>query len=410
MNEALELENANETKEVRRADFSSRNLKIIYVSYMHLSDKVARDWFIDFLIEKGAEVEYWDVTHLVFGKSLGRSKDVSYLRVPEHLGQIGDWLLLPENKDAQYVVLVSYEGRSAELYRLLSKYAVRMLKISWGLLPIKRQSNGWSRLHDLFIAPSDFARRAFYSFKAHAYLKLGLVRPYDVVFAAGMRACSSFQFARKSIPINLIDYDCYIDSLTKTNRVLDGRYAVFLDVNFPYHSDLRMIGLPQLEPVNYYASLRRFFSRVETEMGIEVLVAAHPQAQYTNDMFDGRRIYRGMTPALVRDAEFVISHHSTSISYAVLNGKPLVFVYTDEMEEIYRRTFVSYIRDFSEFLDSPMWNIDSMPEACSLKIKAVKAERYARYKYDYLTTKETEKMKTRDIFWHELTAWHGRGA
>ena len=39
--------------------------KIIYVSFIKLTDKVSRDWYIDYCIGKGALVEYWDIVSLV---------------------------------------------------------------------------------------------------------------------------------------------------------------------------------------------------------------------------------------------------------------------------------------------------------------------------------------------------------
>lgn len=382
------------------------DLKVVYISYMHLSDKVSCDWYIDFLFENGVDVEYWDVTEIIFGMSVGKSKDASYVRVPEDLFQIEDWLRKRQNGHVQYVVILSYDGRSAELYRLLSKYSCRTLHISWGWLPIRRHSSGWGRqLYGWLWKPGDLLSRVFGKAKAYAYLKLGFIGRYDVVFAAGECAYNAAQFARKVVPVNLVDYDHHADMVKQNEKVLKKKSAVFLDVNFPYHSDLKAVGLPCLQPSKYYASLRRFFTRVEHETGVEVVIAAHPKSSYDFEIFGGRRVYRGMTASLVRDSDFVISHHSTAISYAVLDEKPIVFIYTDEMEEIYSNTFVSYIRDFSEFLDAPFWNIDAMPEGLTLTIGSIDSERYARYKYGYLTTKDSECVKTREIFWGELTQW-----
>ena len=41
------------------------NRKVIYVCFGRLTDKMARDWYIDYLIEKGVTVEYWDVVSLL---------------------------------------------------------------------------------------------------------------------------------------------------------------------------------------------------------------------------------------------------------------------------------------------------------------------------------------------------------
>ena len=119
---------------------------------------------------------------------------------------------------------------------------------------------------------------------------------------------------------------------------------VFLDINLPYHSDLAFCGRPQIDPVAYYRSLNRFFGLLEREYGIEVIIAAHPRADYDRTTFEGRQIFRLVTAELVRDAEFVLSHTSTAMSYAVLNAKPLIFIYTDAMAAVYQRLFIREMR------------------------------------------------------------------
>src|SRR5665213_3656884 len=94
--------------------------KVIYVSVMRLSDKASRDWYIDFLIEKGIPVEYWDVASLVYGEDGRHSQQTAYLRTPNSYREIERLLQLPENKNASYVMLVTYEGRTAALFRILS--------------------------------------------------------------------------------------------------------------------------------------------------------------------------------------------------------------------------------------------------------------------------------------------------
>ena len=56
--------------------------KVIYVSWTKLTDKYARDWYINHLIQNGIEVEYWDVTTLTREQhnEVGEL-DVNYLRV-----------------------------------------------------------------------------------------------------------------------------------------------------------------------------------------------------------------------------------------------------------------------------------------------------------------------------------------
>lgn len=378
--------------------------KVIYVSYMRLTDKAERDWFIDYLRTEGAEVEFWDMVPLLFGGDSAGSKSAAYLRTPRTYQETEAMLRLPANKVAKYIMLVSYEGRTAGLYRLFSKHDCRMFFIAWGLLPINRERSWRGDLYRAVSHPVKFMRAAYNRAKAIAYRKLKLVKPYDVVFAAGRVFMTSAHYAKKVVPINLVDYDHYMRIKTAAMRPAEGSYAVFLDVNLPFQTDLAIVGLAAVEPREYYESLNRFFKLVEAKYGIKVIIAAHPKANYGAETFQGREIYRGQTPELVRDADFVISHHSTSFGYAVLNRKPVVFVYTNEMAALYKRTIVRYIRDFANYLDAACYNIDEITHGEQIVLSRVNEQRYEAYKYDFMTSPESENTTTQEIFWRELVA------
>jgi len=374
--------------------------KVIYVSYMHLSDKVSRDWYIDYLIAKGVTVEYWDVVSLLAGEVVEFGAiDTDYLRTPRTYSEVEAMLRLPGNRDAFYVMLIYYDGNVTGLYRLLTKYDCKMLFIAWGALPIKRAK----KMLSIFSNPFQIAEKVFFKIKAIVYIRLGLVKPFNVVFAAGQALTTRNLHASKVIPINLVDYDHYIKAKLEGERPVVGKYAVFLDIYLPYQSDLKIVGMHAVNPGAYYASLNRFFELLEVQYGIKVVVAAHPKADYSVDLFNGREIYYSRTPSLVKDADFVISHHSTSLSYAVLNHKPIIFIYTNEMAALYRHTVVSYLRDFSCYLDAAIHNIDEITNGEKIIVNDVNLSRYDDYKYEFLTTHESENSLTQDIFFREIS-------
>ena len=114
---------------------------------------------------------------------------------------------------------------------------------------------------------------------------------------------------------------------------------------------MRVVGLRPIDPERYFSSLNVYFARLEAVLGIRVVIAAHPKANYQATRFDGRTIIAGRTPELVRDADLVISHHSTSISYAVLAEKPIVFVYTSDMKVAYDQTIMAYLFELGVVLE-----------------------------------------------------------
>src|ERR1019366_393014 len=100
----------------------------------------------------------------------------------------------------------------------------------------------------------------------------------------------------------------------------------------------------------------------------------------------------------------VISHHSTALSYVVLNAKPVMFVYTDEMLALYEPTVISYLRGLASYLDASILNVDKISRGEDTAIRPVNSERYDVFKYKFLTTHESENTTTQKIFLRELQA------
>ncbi len=362
---------------VPRATFV--NGKLIYVSIGRLTDKMTRDCYIDYLIEKGVTVEYWDVVSLLREEHSERgATNPPYLRILRTFDDLERAVLQPGNLNACYMMLIGYMGRFARVFRLLSKHNCRMVTFVWGLLP-RYPVYRWGRMAAWFSSPYLYAVEFADRLKAVALRKLGLVKPFEIVFAAGDVSMTADYYGARVVPINYFDYDEYVRTRASSNsRLVAEPFAVFLDSNLPYHQDLVFCGYPQIDPAAYYESLNRFFGLIEQGLGVAIVIAAHPKADYPDTLFKGRKIFRLATAELIRDAEFAISHTSTAMSYAVLYEKPLMFVHTDEMAAKYKMKFMREMRCYADYLDAPLYNIDSVRETREIALRNINAERYMR--------------------------------
>jgi hypothetical protein len=75
--------------------------KVIYASFVHLTDKTSRDWYLDYLISKNVAVEYWDVVALVreeYDEPVAKATE--YLRTFQTYTQLQQMLCLPENQNS----------------------------------------------------------------------------------------------------------------------------------------------------------------------------------------------------------------------------------------------------------------------------------------------------------------------
>jgi hypothetical protein len=232
--------------------------------------------------------------------------------------------------------------------------------------------------------------------------KLDIVKKYDLVFTAGEVINSANQYTMKKVKINLCDYENFRKASVLSNKIISGKYAVFLDINLPYHSDHIISKTPAINSAPYFKSLNIYFSYLERAYDLEVVIAAHPDSEYDSLEFGGRKICKLKTAELVKDSEFVISHASNSLSYAVLNFKPILFVYTEEMYQLYKNTLIAEMKKCAHYFEVQLLNIDKIVDESQIKVNEVNISIYNKYKYDFLTSPTTENLNSGDIFIQEI--------
>ena len=372
--------------------------RVVYVSFLRLTNRVARDWYLDDLRERGAEVEYWDVVEaLREPHDEVDTIDPSYLHRFRTLAEVEERVRREEYADAIFVMLIAYTGRFSNIYEVLSRYDRRMVIIQRADMPTS-PAPIWKKLLQRWASPLWLARVALNVAKAKAMRRKGLVKPYDMIFAAGAVTMRGDTYARRIIPINAFDYDEFVRVGALPERLVESRYAVFLDINLPFQSDLDLCGLPAIAADEYFSSLNEYFRAVERVLGMPVVIAAHPKTAYGSERFEGRTVMRGVTSHLVRDSSLVLTHTSTSLSYAVLNRKPLIFIYTDAMRSAYKDNVMRELANFAKYLNAPLANVNDTAARQHLAIPNVDPERYDAYVHDFLTSEESKDYATRDIF------------
>lgn len=133
----------------------------------------------------------------------------------------------------------------------------------------------------------------------------------------------------EAIWVHQLDFELYLDEETApSDPVTPTAYAVFLDEHMPYHWELAARGWGAISATEYYAQINRVFLEVEERLGLTVVVAAHPSADYATrgNPFHGRRLLQDSTVSLVRGAQLVLAHSTTALNFAVLYEKPIVML------------------------------------------------------------------------------------
>ncbi len=290
---------------------------------------------IDILEERGLAVEYWDCSRIFRAQFQGthrvEKKDgFSGLRYFDKrdflLGRIAS--LTPKD------VLITELTPTIKTLKLLRYIAG--IKAFWGMvrlgdLPIPQSESSFlSRIEKLIRKPSvgvNFLLRKVppekLGLRALDFILLGGASP--VLGGPGRMINENTKF----IDAHSSDYDrCLLETREK-GKADCPKKVVFLDHGGPFHRDQFFFNVPfPCSTEEYFSNLNSFFRLIEKKFGWSVVVAGHPRVDYKEkgNPFEGREIVQGETHRWVKTAHFVINFCSTTVSFAVIYKKPIVFL------------------------------------------------------------------------------------
>ena len=161
-------------------------------------------------------------------------------------------------------------------------------------------------------------------FKPERFIKILFWKIYSRMFDTITISCNP---EVKRFRINHPDYEAYLqDCLSLPTESDQPPYIVYLDQFFPYHPEIEDSESnfnPKEIAGPFYESMNKFFSRIESETGYSVIIAAHPSSSYSKNPFGGRKIIMYKSSQLVKNAQAVVMHTSNTLSFVVLYNKPV---------------------------------------------------------------------------------------
>ena len=389
--------------------------KVIYFIRSNFCQRDFKRFGIEIMKNNGFLVEIWDLTPFLNPeayKTLEVPDPIDYqksncrlfIKKEEAVNEIKNL-----KQDAIIISMMVFDYKTYFLYRELSKKDILYSLVYTNAIPMYKNVSG---------SYSFFNRcRLIHFLKKIRELNLGKIKknifrkiPFNwlmiqlpaFIFAGGSQSIVNYPspigLRTKVIWGHTLDYDLYLKDLQQTskNELASKKYIVFIDAYMPFHPDyIHMNIKPPIAPEIYYQAMCKFFYKVEKETGLKVIIAAHPRSKYEEhpDYFDGRKVIRGKTMELVRDSEFVLMHSSTSLNFAVLYHKPVLFLTLVKMEQ--SKVFTDYIRMVSSELNKGFITIDSDYKIDWDKELKIDEEAYANYKEKYIKRRNTKE----EFFW-----------
>jgi len=319
---------------------------------------------IEILKRNNFKVEVWDITPIL------RPVFYNNYSPPDQFNYEGLTLFHKKNelyskisvlKNSAFVMnIVPYNFKSLWIYKGLSKseadYAVFMANALPSINNGKLKALIYlKKIKKLFkLSPKKiweilFPRLSFWWFG---------VKSAKIVLAGGEK-CLVYHYPTGTnteiLWTHTLDYDLYLKE--KNNLFSKRPIAVFIDQYLPFHPDnINAWVKPSISPDKYHSLLNKFFKLIEDQLGLKVIIAAHPRSNYENhpNYFKGRKCIRGQSVKLIRESKLVLSHSSTALNFANLFYKPVVLL------TVSKNHYNNYRRDYiktKHSKDLPFWQI-----------------------------------------------------
>ena len=218
---------------------------------------------------------------------------------------------------------------------------------------------------------------------------------FDYIFVAGKKYKKKFyeNYSKKKTKIinfNSFDYSTYLNSKPKK---FNFKYAVYLAEpgpgNFSDSSFLKLNGV--VEKMKIYEDLCNFFRSIELKLKIKVLICSHPKSTNDKKLYKGFKIFKGNTSEIVRNCEFVMHKQSSSMSYAVLNFKPIIFLMNNDFMFKDHGQY-KYSLYLAKYFKTSLFNINNKIDFEKFKKSMiVRPSLYRKFVSDYLSSKKNKK-------------------
>lgn len=382
--------------------------KVIFLRYLPLTKKIEEDFYLLTLYNSGYEVEYWDITKLFFKNVIDveiylPSFEVKVISIYKELER-----LIESNREALFILLMSFEGRLFKLIWLLNKYSCKTMSFSLCSIPFHNaitNKNAFQQLRKVTLG------KVYNKIKGNLMqylIRYGYMRYYDYVLISGKYGEKYIEqqlgsklslLNTKLLSFNTTDYNIFLNN-QQQKALMDVPYIVFIDEYYPFHPDVALWNMVNISPDVYYKQLNHAFDIIEKKYLIPIVIAAHPKAlKYKeHNYFEGRNVFFAETLRLIKDCRFAITHDSTAIDFAIFCMKPVLLLTSEEIKRTLPRShdIIDYLSSFFKF---PLLNMSGLTvsDVPKMELSAIQIDLYSDFVNEYHIADSEEKTNEKLI-------------
>ena len=332
--------------------------RVIFIVESTFNKRDYKRFGVETLINQGFNVEIWDFTPFInstYFRSIKVPDPISYQisRIFNNKNEVLNTLLKLDNKKDTVIPIFNPKRNNEFIFDHLANNSINFGFVFLGANPYTSlRFSIVQKIKNNISNPKYFIKNIYQrllNFSSKKY-------PANFFIVAGnaskIRACNSKHYCKKSIIISAhaFDYDVYLEEEKKINKsIIQGEYIVMLDEYNLYHPDNLQTGVP-VNPKTYYKDLNIFFEYIEDFFKINIVIAAHPRShsEKMKNSYGGRKKFYGKTIQLIKNAKMVLAHASTSLNFAVLYNKPVIFLNSIDYSNTYKNSINSFSKALSK--------------------------------------------------------------
>ncbi len=371
-------------------------MKVIFMTSNPFIEQQAIDMYVE-AIASEYSIELWDLSK-IYNRLDKVSDQIEKVMKVNSVNEFENMVNNSLRDDMVVIITNIIIPQLAKLKILFTKKKITIININKeGLAAWLGDSGLAERLHGVPIQS-----RIKHKLKMNRWIRgvYNKVKFHGIKYDYLLSAYDFYPEQRKRfIRIHNIKYDEYLQA-EKELPYVDKPYILFVDAAYVGHPMFSQSNQPLDE--NYYiGSLNRYFDKLEDTYHMPVIISSHPKAMYSDDTFNGRRIIKYKTPNLIKYANYIISHYSTSLVDAILLGKPMKIMFSQQLLECATRYCVLMGCKFADLLKIDLVDLDN-PSNNDFRIDK---NAYDNFIYTYVLNSKKMDLNNKEIimeFMHEL--------
>ncbi len=158
------------------------------------------------------------------------------------------------------------------------------------------------------------------------------------------------------IKCNSVPLDEFI-SFKKTKKIDFKNYLVFVDQGISKQPDTSL-DMSEVQKKKYDQFIIAALKKISQERGKQIIIAEHPRVKYEDDYWGGFKHFSGITKDLICEADGVIGHYSTSLYFAKLNRKNIIFLTYSDF------AYNEHVLKMFNFLGGTLFDADNCTREC----------------------------------------------